>query len=371
MSQLFENASDLELLVRWVNNYLVKLMEYFVHTLTVEPKKISYLLKQKYAIDEFCNNRVQDYLTVPNQEVEIATSALQDLCAINFTGVHEVLQKSDSTPSLPKQDQLQWFLETLHRIVSLLQSKEPQTGASRLFNSTHWNHFLSNNFWDSRSSANRLKVMAALKGITVVFENDTTALESIFKATSKTACRLKAPFWNLKWKSLLQNNRNNKNINAILQALNASTNIVDVTFDTVMESKYVKAIITDFANTKDGLKRFCSLKTTEWTKYFAFDNNVDIVPRDSIHHLACKFSPADTVKELKSKCDEIQVNPANADDVNKFYDAAMDVYDELAASYRSGSTEDVPFLTATKWKELFESFVNQLSNGLLKADLKK
>ncbi|KAL3223910.1 hypothetical protein MRX96_026985 [Rhipicephalus microplus] len=166
VSQLFENASDLELLVRWVNNYLVKLMEYFVHTLTVEPKKISYLLKQKYAIDEFCNNRVQDYLTVPMQEVEIATSALQDLCAINFTGVHEVLQKSGRTPPLPKQDQLQWFLETLHRI---------------------WNHFLSNNFWDSRSSANRLKVMAALKGITVVFENDTAALESIFKATSKNS----------------------------------------------------------------------------------------------------------------------------------------------------------------------------------------
>ncbi|XP_075745344.1 uncharacterized protein LOC119178525 [Rhipicephalus microplus] len=371
LSQLFENASDLELLVRWVNNYLVKLMEYFVHTLTVEPKKISYLLKQKYAIDEFCNNRVQDYLTVPMQEVEIATSALQDLCAINFTGVHEVLQKSGRTQPLPKQDQLQWFFEILHRIVSLLQNEEPQSGASRLFNSTQWNHFLSNNFWDSRSSANRLKVMAALKGITVVFENDTAALESIFKATSKTACRLKAPFWNLKWKSLLQNNKNNKNINAILQVLNASTNIVDVTFDTVMESKYVKAIITDFANTKDGLERFCSLKKTEWTKYFALGNNIDTVPTDSIHHLACKFSPADTVNELKSKCDQIQVNPANADDVNKFYDAAMDVYDELAASYRSGATADVPFLTAVKWKELFESFVNQLSNGLLKFDLKK
>lgn len=371
VSELFKNANDVELLVRWVNNYLVKLMEYFVHTLTVEPKKISYLLKQQYAIDDFCNNRVQDYLTVPVQEVEIATSALQDLCAINFTGVHELLQKSDSTPSLPKQDQLQWFLETLHRIVSLLQSEEPQTGASRLFNSTQWHHFLSNNFWDSRSSANRLRVMAALKGITVVFENDTAALESIFKATSKTACRLKAPFWNLKWKSLLQNNKNNKNINAILQVLNASTNIADVTFDTVMESKYVKAIVTDFANAKDGLQRFCSLKTTEWTKYFAFDNNVDNLPADSIHHLACKFSGPDTVKELKSKCDEIQANPASADDVSKFYDSAMDIYDELAASYRSGSTTDVPFLTADKWKELFESFFSQLSNGLLKVDFKK
>ncbi|KAL3223909.1 hypothetical protein MRX96_026984 [Rhipicephalus microplus] len=99
--------------------------------------------------------------------------------------------------------------------------------------------------------------------------------------------------------------------------------------------------------------------------------HIDTVPTDSIHQLACKFSPADTVNELKSKCDQIQVNPANADDVNKFYDAAMDVYDELAASYRSGSTADVPFLTAVKWKELFESFVNQLSNGLLKFDLKK
>ncbi|KAH7966489.1 hypothetical protein HPB49_016839 [Dermacentor silvarum] len=157
VSELFKNANDVELLVRWVNNYLVKLMEYFVHTLTVEPKKISYLLKQQYAIDDFCNNRVQDYLTVPVQEVEIATSALQDLCAINFTGVHELLQ----------------------------------------------------------------------------------------------------------------------------------------------------------------------------------------------------------------------ANPANADDVSKFYDSAMDIYDELAASYRSGSTTDVPFLTADKWKELFESFFNQLSNGLLKVDLKK
>ncbi|XP_077515142.1 uncharacterized protein LOC144125532 isoform X2 [Amblyomma americanum] len=371
VSQLFKTATDLELLVQWVNNYLVKLTEYFVHTLSVDPKKISHLLKQKYAIGDFCNNRVQDYLTVPMHEVDTATSALQDLCAINFTGVHEVLQKSDSKTPLPKEDQPQFFFETLQHIMNLLKNQKPQSGASRLFNSSQWQHYLSKNFWDSRSSANRLKVMAALKGITVVFENDTTALESIFKAASKTACRLKAPFWNLKWKKLLENNRNNKNIYAILKVLNDSLNIADVAFDTIMEPRHVKAIATDFANPRDGLKRFCSLRRTEWPKYFAIDNNIETVPIDAIQHLACNFSDLETVKELKSKCGEIQVNPGDPSDLNKFYENGMDIYDELAESYRSTATIDVPFLMATKWKDLIESFVNQLSNGLLKVDLKK
>ncbi|XP_077555605.1 uncharacterized protein LOC144169991 isoform X2 [Haemaphysalis longicornis] len=371
VSELFKTTTDLEMLVRWVNNYLVKLMEYFLHTLAVEPKKISQLVKQKYDIADLCNNNVQDYLTVPPQEIDMATSAIKELCAINFTGVHEVLQANYSTVPLASDNQTQWFFETLQHIISLLQAKNPEAGASPLFNSTEWHRYLTTNFWDSRSSANRLRALSVLKGITVVFENDSAALDSIFEAAARTACRLKAPFWNLKWKNVLANNKNNRNVEAILQLLNNSLEVADVTFDTVMEPKYVKAVVTDFANSKDGLKRLCSLHSNEWTKYFALNDRMKTVPIDAIHHLACKFSSEDTIKELKSNCDKIQASPGNIKDLSSFYENAMNIYDELVSSYTSTSTRDVPFLTANRWKELGESFVNQLSNGLLKADLKK
>ncbi|CAN7937253.1 unnamed protein product [Ixodes hexagonus] len=372
VTEIFRSATEVEQLVRWANNYFVKLLEIFFNTLATEPRKISRIFKQKDGIEVLCSNDVESYLSVPPDEKELTTSAILELCAINFTEVYNTLKASNNYTEVPIQRQTDWFFKTLQHILDAVHNKKMPRMASQMLNGTQWHHFIGHNFWDSRSAANRLKVLSVLKGVTIVFEDNTSALTSIYTAASNIACKLKSPFRNLKWNRLFEHNIDRMNIYSILKLVNGSIDIMSTVFDTLLEPPLIKRIVQDFGMSANGLGQFCSLQLKEWNKYFALDKQDTTFPKENIRHLTCKFNPAKFVEELKPNCHEaLQVDVRDVRTETGFYEASLAVYDELAKSFRSDTIRGIRVLDGEEWHQAFLGLQHRLRNGLIKMNLEK
>ncbi|CAN8021634.1 unnamed protein product [Ixodes persulcatus] len=372
VTEIFSSDTEVEQLVQWANNYFVKLLEVFFNTLATEPRKISRILKQKDGIEVLCSNDVESYLSVPPHERELTSSAIFELCAINFTVVYNTLKRSNNYTEVPIHRQTGWFFRTLQHILDAVHKQKLAPMASQMLNGTQWHHFIGDNFWSSRSATNRLKLLSVLKGVTIVFEDNPSALASIFATASKINCKLRAPFRLLRWNRLFEHNMDRINIYSILKLVNGSIDIMNTVFDTVMEPSLIKSIVQDFGMSSNGLGDFCSLQPKEWSKYFALDRQNSAFPKDDIRHLTCKFSPAKLVEELKPDCQkELQVDVRDVKAENSFYEESLAIYDELSMSFASGATRDASVWDGEEWRKTFQGFQHRLRNGLIKMDLQK